>query len=156
MRPLLASLALLAVAALPARAAGLRFERVWLQWHDADSFQSFSEYHSGRELVGHWTVLRTQPDDRTGLYFLVRVENPGAVSNGTIVVHVISPESIDTRVYSFPVEVPAGSRLFVVGLTGTDWALARAQPVAWNVELQAPDGTVLAKKSSFLWEKPGH
>jgi hypothetical protein len=156
MRPLLASLALLAALVAPAAAADLRFERVWLQWHDADSFQSFYEYHTGRELVGKWTVLRTQPDDRTGLYFLVRINNPGTVTTGTIVVHVISPESIDTRLYSFPVEVPAGSRLFVVGLTGSDWALGRAQPVAWNVELQGTDGAVLAKKASFLWEKPGH
>jgi len=156
MRPLFASILLLVAAAAPVQAAELRFERVWLQWNDADSFQSFYEYHTGRELVGKWSVLRSQPDDRSGLYFLVRIENPGAIVGGTIVVRVISPESIDTRVYSFPVQVPSGSRLFVVGLTGTDWAVAQVQPVAWDVELQAPDGTVLVKKTSFLWEKPGH
>ena len=143
-------------AAAPLKATELHFERVWLQWNDADSFQSFYEYHTGRELVGKWTVMRSQPDDRSGLYFLVRTENPGKVLGGTIVVRVISPESIDTRVYSFPVQVPPGGRLFVVGLTGTDWAVARVQPVAWDVELQAPDGTVLLKKTSYLWEKPAH
>jgi hypothetical protein len=154
MRPLFASILIAVAAAAPAHAAELRFARVWLQWNDADSFQSFYEYHTGRELVGKWTVMRSQPDDRSGLYFLVRTENPGPMVGGTIVVRVISPESIDTRVYSFPVQGPGGGRLFVVGLTGTDWAVARVQPVAWDVELQAPDGTVLVKKTSFLWEKP--
>jgi hypothetical protein len=52
------------------------------------------------------------------------------------------------------VKVPAGGRLFVVGLTGTDWPMIRVVPVAWDVELQDPDGSLLAKKVSFLWEKP--
>jgi hypothetical protein len=155
MRPLLASIALLASAAAPAHAAELRFERVWVQWHDADSFQSFYEYRTGRELEGNWTILRTQADNRAGIYFLARTENPGAPTGATIVIRVISPESIDVRTYSFPVEVPAGSKLFVVGLTGTDWTAGHTAPVAWDFELQAADGALLAKKTSFLWEKPG-
>jgi hypothetical protein len=157
MRRLIASLLLLATASLSARAADLRFLRVWPQWHDADSFQSFYEYHTGHELISkHWTVLRSQEDDRGGLYFLVRVANPGeALKAATFVVHVISPESIDTHVFTFPTAVPSGSQLFEVGLTGRDWAGARIQPVAWEVELQAPDGRVLARQASFLWEKPG-
>jgi hypothetical protein len=155
MRPLLASLAFLAAAA--AGAAELRFVRVWPEWHDGDSFQSYYEYRTGNELVSkRWTVLRSQPDDRSGLYFLVRVENPGEMVRGaTFVVRVISPESIDTHVYSFPADVPKGSRLFEIGLTGKDWVGARVDPVAWDVELQSGDGKVLYKKVSFLWEKPG-
>lgn len=156
MRPLLASLLLLAGCASPPKAAaGLHFERVWLTWHDADSFQSFYEYRTGDELVGKWTILRSEPYDRTGIYFEIRTANPAAARDGKIVVRVISPDSIDPRVFTFPVTVPAGTRLFVIGITGTDWPLIRVVPVAWDVELQDPDGSVLAKKSSFLWEKPG-
>jgi hypothetical protein len=157
MRRLYASLLLLtACASHPKEPAGLHFERVWLTWHDADSFQSFYEYRTGDELVGKWTILRSEPYDRTGLYFEIRVINPAPARDCKIVVRVISPDSIDPRVFTFPVQVHAGSRLFVVGITGTDWPLIRLVPVAWDVELQAPDGSVLAKKSSFLWEKPGH
>jgi hypothetical protein len=154
MRPLIASLALLAVAAAPARADELRFERVWLAWHDAASFESYHEYKTGHELVGKWTILRSEPYDRTGLYFEIRIKNPGAAVDGKIVIRVISPDSIDPRVYTFPVEAAGGSRLFVVGLTGTDWPFLRVVPVAWDVELQSAGGGVLAKKTSFLWEKP--
>jgi hypothetical protein len=154
MRFLLASIALLS--SVPAlRAAGLTFKRVWPEWHDADSFQSLYEDHTGHELTGKWIVLRSQPDKRSGLYFLTRVENPGSQLDGaTFVVRVITIESIDTRTYSFPAAVPGGSHLFEIGLTGTDWKASRVQPVAWEVELDAADGQVLAKKTSYLWEKP--
>ena len=52
-------------------------------------------------------------------------------------------------------QVKAGSWLFEIGLTGKDWPAEHVEPVAWEVELQSADGTVLAKKASFLWEKPG-
>jgi hypothetical protein len=160
MRNLIASLALFSALAAPAPAAapqaGPSFRRVWLQWHNADSFQSFYEYDTGRELVGRkWTVLRSQPDERTGLYFLARVQNPGAKLRGLrLVVHVVTPDATETKVYSFPADIQAGSWLFEIGLTGKDWSAEHIQPVAWDVELQSPDGSVLARKASFLWEKP--
>jgi hypothetical protein len=154
MRSLLASIALFsAVSAV--HAADLRFKRVWPEWHDAESFQSLYEDHTGHELTGKWIVLRSQPDKRGGLYFLTRVENTGAPVNGaTFVVRVITLESVDTKTYNFPSAVPGGSHLFEIGLTGADWTAPRAQPVAWEVELDASDGRVLARKTSYLWEKP--
>ncbi len=150
--PLAALLALsLASAAL---AADVKFKRVWPQWYEADSFQSLYEDRTGTELTGKWIVVRSQPVDRAGLYFLTRVENSGASIPGAIfVLHVIAPESTDTRTYSFPQDVPAGSRLFQIGLTGKDWTKPRVQPVAWELELRSADGSLLASKKSFLWEK---
>lgn len=156
MRPLLAAVTFLAAASVCEPAGDPQFVRVWPQWHDADSFQSFYEYHTGRELVGKWKVLRSQPDERAGLYFVTRVKNPGdAVHGATFVIRVISPDATDTRVFNFPAEIPAGSQLFEIGLTGKDWAGARVMPVAWEIELNTADGRLLARKSSFLWEKPG-
>jgi hypothetical protein len=154
MRSLLASVVLLS-AACAAQAADVNFKRVWPEWHDAESFQSYYEDHTGRELTGGWIVLRTQPEKRGGLYFLARVENHGAQIDGaTFVVRVITVESVDTKTYSFPSMIPGGKRLFEIGLTGTDWTAPHAQPVAWEVELDAPDGHVLARMTSYLWEKP--
>jgi hypothetical protein len=156
MRSLLAPFVLLLAALPAARAADPTFRRVWPEWHDADSFQSFYEDYTGKELVPRqWTVLRSKPADRGGLYFLTRVDNPGqAVKGATFVVRVIAPDSADTRVYTFPTEVPAGSRLFEIGLTGKDWAGPHSLPVAWEVELQAPDGRVMVARNSFLWTRP--
>jgi hypothetical protein len=155
MRPLLAPLVLLSAVCATAQAADLTFKRVWPEWHDSDSFQSLYEERTGHELTDKWIVLRSQPDRRSGLYFLTRVINPGGeVRGATFVVRVITLESIDTKVYSFPAVVPGGSRLFEIGLTGKDWKGPRAEPVAWEVELDAADGRVLARKYSYLWEKP--
>jgi hypothetical protein len=157
MRPLLAAITLFSAACAAARAADLQLKRVWPQWHDADSFQSLYEDRTGRELTGGWIVLRSQPDQRGGIYFLTRVENAGAlVAGATFVLRVISPESIDVRVFTFPADIPGGSKLFEIGVTGKDWPAARVQPVAWELELHAPDGGVVARKASFLWEKPAH
>jgi hypothetical protein len=156
MRRPLALLALLALlAAVPVPAAEIRLVRVWPEWLTADSFQSYYEYHTGRELTGRWVVMRSQPDERTGLYFQIRVENKQATERGaTFVVRVISPDAPDTRVYSFPATVKAGSWVYEIGLTGKDWSIGHVHPVAWDVELQTADGAVVAKKGSFLWEKP--
>jgi hypothetical protein len=157
MRQLLAPLALLAAAAAPCPAGDVTFARVWPEWHGSDSFESYHEYRTHGELVQKdWVVLRSQPGSRGGLYFLTRVLNRGpAVESATFTVRVVKPDSVETRVYSFPAAVPAGSRLFEIGLTGADWSGPRVLPVAWDVELRSADGTVLAKTSSFLWEKPG-
>ena len=113
MRQILAPLALLALAAAPCRADTITFARVWPQWHDSGSFESYHEYRTGKELVQDWIVMRTQPKSRSGLYFLTRVLNHGpALASATFTVRVIKPDSVETRVYSFPATVPAGSRLF--------------------------------------------
>jgi len=156
MRPFIAPLALLALAAAPCRAGDVTFARVWPEWHGSDSFESYHEYRTGRELVQDWIVMRSQPANRSGLYFLTRVVNKGpALGSATFTVRVVKPDSVETRVYAFPAAVPAGSRLFEIGLTGADWAGPRVQPVAWEVELRSADGALLAETSSFLWEKPG-
>jgi hypothetical protein len=155
MRTLLAPLAFLSTLCV-AQAADVTFKRVWPEWHDAESFQSLYEDHTGRELTGKWIVLRSQPGQRSGLYFLTRVENRGAQIDGAVfVVRVITLEGVDTKTYSFPSVIPGGKRLFEIGLTGTDWKGPHAEPVAWEVELDGADGRVLARMTSYLWEKPG-
>ena len=152
--PILALLALSLATA--ARADAVTFKRVWPQWYDADSFQSFYEDHTGQELTGKWIVLRSRPAERAGFYFLTRVENSGgAIAGATFIVRVIAPDSTDTVTFNLPQDVPAGSHLFQIGLTGKDWSKPRVQPVAWEIELHAADGRLLAKAKSFLWEKGG-
>ncbi len=156
MRSLPCCVLLAVLATAGARAADPQFTLVWPQWHSADSFQSYYEYHTGRELTGKWIILRSQPEERSGLYFTVRLNNPEAeVVGAKFVLSVINPDATDTKVYSFPANIPAGRRVFEVGITGRDWSNSHIQPVAWDMELQGPDGRVLAKKSSFLWEKWG-
>ena len=137
------------------RSAEVEFVRVWPEWRDAVSFERVSEYFTGQENTGSQVVRRTHPETRAGFYFLARVSNSGAAQpSAKLVVFVIKPDSPQTKVYTFPVELPAGSTVFNLGLTGADWAGPKAHPVAWKVEVVATDGRVLAVQKSFLWEKP--
>lgn len=154
MRLLLAVL-LFATALAPARAAGVEFVRVWPGWRDADSFRRISEYFTGKENTGSQVMLRTHTEVRDGFYFLTRIKNAdAAVAGAKFVLHLITPEKPETKLYTFPVAVPAGQTVFQLGLTGTDWAGPKVHPVAWKLELLTADDKLLASEQSFLWEKP--
>jgi len=157
MRPLLAALTFIAAAGAGAAAGDPKLIRVWPEWLSSDQFQSYHEFRTAKELTGKWIILRSRPAERSGLYFITRIANPGEALSGTsFVLHLISPDATDTKVFSFPAGIPAGQQVFEIGLTGRDWAGSRVYPIAWEVELQAADGRVITRMSSFLWERPGH
>jgi hypothetical protein len=138
-----------------ARAADVEFVRVWPSWRDAESFERIGEYFGGKEDTGRETVVRTQPTERAGYYFLVRVKGASASPAAKFELSVIRPDTPDPKVYTFPVTLTAKESLFQLGLTGADWPQGKkANPVAWKLALLAGDGRVLAEHKSFLWEKP--
>ncbi len=137
------------------QAAPLTLVRVWPAYHTAESFDRISEYFTGQENPGRQAILRSQPAARAGYYFLVRLDNPGAAIAGAVFeLHVISPASSDAKLFTFTADVPAGSRAFNLGVTGTDWPGPKASAVAWLLTIRAPDGTELARRQSFLWAMP--
>ena len=154
MRLLLAVL-LFATALAPARAAGVEFVRVWPGWRNADSFRRVSEYFSGKENTGGQVIVRTRPDSRDGFYFLARIKNSTTpLAGAKFVLSLIGPERPETRVYTFPVAVPACETVYQLGLTGADWLGPKIHPVAWKLELVTADDKPVATEHSFLWEKP--
>ena len=157
MRSLSALMMFTVTALVSAQAAEVEFVRVWPGWRDAASFERISEYFTGEEDTGRDIVLRTQPEQREGFYFLVRVANPGDVLPGAkFVLQVIAPSAPEPKTTIFPAEIPSRSKVFLLGLTGADWAGADVHPVAWKLELRSADDRVLASAQSFLWEKPAN
>ena len=154
----LSSLCLLLLFLPPAsvQAAGLEIVRVFTGWRDAASFQRVPEYLDGRENTGGILVLRSQPGSRAGFYWFVRLKNDGApLAGAKFELQVITPTSPEAKTFTFPADVTAGSPLYQLGLTGTDWPGAKARPAAWRLRLLAADGKTLIAKESFLWELPG-
>ena len=133
---------------------GVSIVRVFTGWRDAASFKRISEYFTGRENTGGETVLRTNPEQRAGFYFQIRVANPGAERKVQFQLQLIEPGSPTPHPVNFPAELKPGSRVFDLGLTGPAWQNAKSQPVAWRVQVLAEDGHVLASEKSYLWEKP--
>lgn len=150
----LSLIALLASAAV-AFAADVEFVRVWPAWRDAASFERISEYFTGHEPSGREAILRTQPAQRSGYYFLTRLKNDGPLlAQAQFRVHVITPANPEPKEFVFTADVPPGRQVFHLGLTGGDWPDAKARPVAWRIELVGAGDAVLASEQSFLWSKP--
>lgn len=132
----------------------LQVVRVFTGWREAASFKRIGEYFDGRERTGGEVVLRSQPAERGGYYFLIRLTNPAATTAATLKLEVVLPGTPKPQVFSFPASVPAGSAVFNVGLTGADWPGHEVNPVAWRLQVLAADGQVLAASQSYVWEKP--
>ncbi|MDI1250639.1 MAG: hypothetical protein PSV13_17390 [Lacunisphaera sp.] len=137
-----------------ASAADLTIVRVFTGWRDAASFKHISEYFSGKESTHGETMLRTKPDERGGYYFLVRTANPGAPLAVKVNILLSMPGEPKPRAHTFAAELPSGKAVLNLGLTGADWPDAKTNPVAWKLDVLAPDGRVLATEKSYLWEKP--
>lgn len=157
---LIATILVLASIALPSmvlakEGSEVEFVRIWPQWREADSFLRISEYLTGEENTGRQTVLRSQPNNRAGFYFLVRTRTDDAFyGEAKLVLEVIPPDSARPKVYEFPTAITKRSQLFNVGLTGSDWAGEGTHPVAWRLRLLNAAGDELATQQSFLWALP--
>ena len=99
-------------------------------------------------------MLRTQPDQRAGYYFLVRVANSGAPVAVKVSVQMITPTDSKPKTHTFATGLKSGDTVLNLGLTGGDWPDTRADPVAWKLDVLSADGPVLATAGSYLWEKP--
>jgi len=133
----------------------VEFVRVWPQWRATDTFLRISEFLSGKENTGRQTILRSQPDNRDGLYFLVRARSgDAAYGEAKFVLEIITPDSAQPKIYEFPTTIAKRSHAFNLGLTGSDWKGEDTHPVAWRLSLLNAAGDELATKQSFLWALP--
>lgn len=135
-------------------ASDLTIVRVYTGWREAASFKRISEYFDGKENTGREIVLRSHPDQRTGYYFLVRLKNSAAPVKASAHLELIGQGWPASRTTVFPLEIPAGATVFQLGLTGPEWQDARAQPIAWRLQVLTDSGEVLASEKSYLWERP--
>ena len=141
--------------ALPALTnAGVSIVHVWPSQRSADSFRRISEYMSGTESSGRQSLLRTKPAEHIGCYFLTRLKADTALPGATLVLEVVIPGNPAVRTFSFPVDIPSGSKVFQIGVTGADWPSPQTRPAAWRVTVRGADGAVLADSPSFLWQVP--
>jgi hypothetical protein len=149
----LALLALLSASHLAASASEVNLVRVWPEYRAAESFTRIAEYFGGKEKTAE-LLVRSQPDNRAGYYFLARFETPVARAGSILAIEYILPGEELARLQFFPVDLPAGSRAVLAGLTGADWPAAKTEPTAWRLRLLSADGSELARQQSFLWSLP--
>lgn len=135
----------------------LAIVRVWTGYRDALSFARFGAFPAEDAEPGGAIVVRSQPDQRAGFYFSIRVngtERRTTVPAGRLVLHVVAPDAAAPQSFTFPFEAGgARSVLLLAGLTGSDWPYGEALPLAWKLEIIDASGNVLAARESFLWSQ---
>lgn len=120
-----------------------------------EHFKRVSEYMTGREQLGKRILIRSDPEERSGYYFVLILDRhwrelpPGSY----IVGEFYTPHSLElqTQRFEFPSQLPKNKELFI-GLTGRDWPDPDAVPAAWQFTVKQANGKVLASRKSYLWK----
>ncbi len=132
----------------------VEIEEIKPRYIETEQFKRISEYMTGKEYVGDRVILRSRPDERTGYYFtLVLDEDVRRLPKGSqIVGEFYTPSSVEKQTHEFtlPKKLANTNEIFV-GLTGEDWPQTGGVPSAWRFTIKDANGTVLAKKQSYLW-----
>jgi hypothetical protein len=150
------ALVLFLFALVPGVFAQVSVVRTWPSYRTAESFKRVSEYFTGRESTGGQTYLRSQPGERAGFYFLLRLRNKGQpVTGATLQLQLITQHAPTPVNHTHTVEVPKGDHVYQIGLTGKDWPNPAEHPVAWRILLTDTAGNILASDQSYLWSKEG-
>lgn len=120
-----------------------------------------SEWFTGRENPGRRQYLRSDPSDRSGYYFVLRIPSHLQDAAGAVPlafsIEIFPGGTLRPLVCDYP--VPAFLSLekpFYLGITGDHWAQPDRAPIAWKIVLH-PAGTehaALAQWKSHLWSDP--
>ena len=121
---------------------------------ETKAFKRISEYMTGKENPGRRVIIRTNPKQRDGYYFIlllnhnVRKLPPDAYIQGEF----YTSKSLDrqTHRFDFPLILPDTREIFI-GLTGDDWPQEDEIPSAWHFTIKNSRGEILAQKKSYLW-----
>lgn len=139
--------------ALPAAA----IQDAYARYMEAGQFQFLREFFTGREHEGRRTILRTDPAERSGQYFVLTLDQPlrDLPADTEIVLEVVAEDAIPVEVHRFSLVDDAASknRRVLLGLTKGPWLDLERDPLAWRVRLMQGK-TVAAEWKSFLWEMP--
>ncbi|MBQ7331889.1 MAG: hypothetical protein IJW39_01410 [Opitutales bacterium] len=125
-------------------------------WKDSQDFKRISEYFTDRENSGCSCVLRTDPEIREGLYFVLGLEVGEKISAGSkATLRYFRPDKVGEQTAEFvlPEFTSTVSGEILLGLTGNAWPAAKkkARPSAWQISVTAPDGKLLVYRQSYLW-----
>ena len=144
--------------AVPPTGGNVSINAVAQRYIEESHFKRISEYFTNTENKGGNIIERTDPQQRTGYYFIVDLHwHPGVVipAGTKAVLDYIRADNPAPRqaVFTFSTAAGTWSEIFL-GLTGADWPSATTELVAYRLRLETADGQLLAEHKSFLWDMP--
>ncbi|MDV7398217.1 hypothetical protein RZS08_42835, partial [Arthrospira platensis SPKY1] len=111
---------------------------------------AISEFFTGQEShqAGR-VVVRTDPAQRDGLYFILELSRPNAI--GSVRLEWIPTDQKEARTQVFTLPAGASAREVLLGLTGEQAPASGIRPLAWRIEVLGVDGSLIDSHESFLW-----
>ena len=119
--------------------------------------RSIWEIFTGKEFGHGRLFLRTQPENRTGLYFFVMFDTyqMNILEGSKITLFVHSEASKDVQEFTFDVKANSSLlRELALGITGSDAKRVSDKVLAWKIVVKSPDGKVITQGQSWLWSIP--
>ncbi|MCC5789953.1 MAG: hypothetical protein JJT75_09975 [Opitutales bacterium] len=139
---------------------GVDWRTVRTEWRDHASFVRVQEYFTGEERTDPYLIHRTNPEEREGYYWLVRLiaEEHPAEENLTLRAEWTVPEDPEIRrsEYALPADHDFwdGREVLLFGLT--DGELGEGEsPTSWRLSVRNAEGEILGVYRSFLWARIG-
>ena len=119
-------------------------------------FKRIPEFFTGQEYAGWKIYCRSTQGERQGFYFVVKVTGSSNDISQNVLWKVDFVTSVNPapQTIKIPIDNPKifGKEVFI-GLTGNDWPDQSVQLLAWRLCLLNTEGSIIAKKQSFLWSK---
>lgn len=118
---------------------------------DASYFKRLSEYFTGKENPGRYSIVRTEPASRDGFYVSLKASGEVALENiAAIRLQYIPAGTQEITTIDLSVD-SIEKRRILVGFTGHQWSGTESRPIAWKIELLSTNGATLDSAQSFLW-----
>ena len=119
-------------------------------------FKRIPEFFTGKEFSGWKVYCRTNPKERGGFYFVVKVKGdlPELSTGSHWRLNWIT--SLDPAAQQIKVPLThqnISDKEVFIGLTGTDWPDSSVEPIAWSLALVNAEEKIIAQTQSFLWSK---
>lgn len=121
---------------------------------EAETFKRISEYMTGRENSGRRVIIRTNPKQRSGYYFVLILDrNVRRLPSDAYLIgefYTSKSRDVQTHQFQFP-SIPPSTREVFIGLTGDDQPPEGEIPTAWRFTIKNSQEAILAQKKSYLW-----
>jgi hypothetical protein len=124
-----------------------------------EQFVRIQEYRTGTEYTGNRLIVRTDPKERDGFYFVLILDTKvRRLPQGTVIQgEFYSKAAPQKQRYDFPLPAdrPKSKSIFL-GLTGEAWPHSADKdvvPSAWRFQIIGPNGEIFGEKASYLWDQ---
>ncbi len=128
-----------------------------IAYMDEDTTRSIYEIFTGEEFSQGYLTLRSQPNERAGMYFYIMISGPDSIPLASTIELSVDKiaEGAKATTYTFTVpETHSLLREIRLGLTGKDWQDPKTKVNAFRIVIKNPGGKVVLDHKSWLWSMP--